>query len=117
MNNEKGFTLIEVLIALVLLGISFTILVDGYRTIIDSSERNSNYHFAANWSEKKMMEIVNNLDYGYHGDFEENGIHYRWVIEEEPLGNNLSKLNLIMNWQGFRGEMTYSSSRYILRSR
>lgn len=116
MSNEKGFTLIEVLIALVILGISFTILVDGYRTIMDSSKRNIDYQIAAKWSEDKLIKIVNGVELDRNGYFEENDKEYRWWVEENYLDDNITKLDLVISWQGLRAEIKYSCSRYIVRS-
>ncbi|QTL97159.1 prepilin-type N-terminal cleavage/methylation domain-containing protein [Iocasia frigidifontis] len=116
MSNEKGFTLIEVLIAMVILGISFTILIEGYRTIMASAERNRDYLLAAKWSEDKLISIVNGDDSDRRGYFEENGKEYSWWVEEKCLDDNLIRFDLIMSWPGLRAEIKYSCSRYLVRS-
>jgi|GEM_PF-4110265 len=105
MNNNsktcsKGFTLIEILVSLAILGIAFvailksTILVQG--SLISTKKENQ----AAMLGAKKMAEIVkdgpDNINQ-WDGTFEKNP-NLKWRIEDQPTSKDrLKKIKLIIS--------------------
>lgn len=118
-NNEEGFTLIETLIALVILGIGLSILVEGYLIVTDSIEYQRDYNYVLNWSETKMAEIVHKYELGRHGNFEYSGKVFQWNVEESYNADQseigLKTINLIVKWRGSNGSKTYRTARTVLK--
>lgn len=115
MNNENGFTLLEVLIALIILGISFSVLIQGYTEVLGSKSFNQNYNYVLEWSVDKMIEFENKVKLSTHGQFKFKGKAFVWWIEERYYEENINRLTLNVSWQGFNGKKNYSISRLILQ--
>ena len=118
-NSEDGFTLLETLIALVILGISLSILVEAYLIVSDSMEYQQDYNYVLNWSENKITEIIHGVELARHGSFEYSGNLFEWSVEEnhnidQAENTGLKETKLIVQWQGSNGRKTYSVSQTIL---
>ncbi|PRX30487.1 prepilin-type N-terminal cleavage/methylation domain-containing protein [Orenia metallireducens] len=111
---DRGFTLIEVLIAMLILGISLSILVQGFMGVNDGIERRRDYTYMASWSESKLNEIVSGVELATHGDFLYKGNLCSWSLEEDYIDEGVRGLKLIVRWLGSKGEYSYSVSRITL---
>ncbi len=114
MKGQLGFSLIEVLVALVILGVGVTILVAGFVQINDNYENINIKTYISNWSESKLNEIISGIDYNYHGNFEYRERRYRWWVEEDYLDNDLLKLILKVEWEEGNKIRQYSIYRYVI---
>lgn len=115
-QSKAGFTLIETLIALVILGVALAILVEGFLSITTTMDRQKDYNYLMARTEEKMIEVVNGIELATHGNFEYQGREYHWIIEEEVLEAGLKKIVLNVQWQGRNSEMNYSINRTIIES-
>lgn len=118
LKSQQGFTLLETLIAMVILGISISILVEGFLIVTDTIEYQRNYNYLINWSESKINEIAGGRELARHGGFEYSERLFQWSVEEsfqysEGL-TGLRKINLTIEWQGSNSKNTYIISRLIL---
>lgn len=123
LHKEGGFTLLETLIAMVILGVSITILVEAYLTVTNGIEYQRTYNFLTAWSGDKMTELVNGMELARHGSFEHNGREFKWYVEERydlseftdnDTGNGLKKMELIVEWQDRYIIRNYRVSRIVL---
>lgn len=117
MTGERGFTLIEVLVAVIILSIGFTFIAEGFSQAMNSYERTKNYNYVIGRAEEKLIEYSNGLEYLSHGTFERENRIYDWWIEEEPLpeSDNLSKIIITVEWA--EGDRQYSIERLYSRER
>lgn len=143
-NNEDGFTLLETLIALIILGISLSILVEGYIVVTDSIQNNRNHNYIITWSDSKMNQITSGTELARHGSFEYMNQNFNWRVEEKSLVNGsefkmryleenenefsvvmseiltrgiskgLKEIQLIVEWNGSNGIRDYQSKRLIV---
>ncbi|TDX53278.1 type IV pilus modification PilV family protein [Orenia marismortui] len=113
-DYKEGFTLIEVLIAMVILGVGFSILIQGFMEVNDGLETNKNYTYVSSWAESKLKEIALGIDLNNHGTFQSQSLNYRWSTEEKIITQKLKKLILRVQWQEDDKSKSYSLSRYIL---
>ncbi len=122
-DSEEGFTLLETLIALVILGISISILVEAYLIVTDSIEYQRNYNFVLNWSDGKMNELINGIELARHGSFEYLEKSFQWSVEEGFLDNNfknieekngLKTIELTVKWQSANSVKDYRTTRVVL---
>lgn len=106
---NKGFTLIEVLIALVILGISFTWLIVATNQSIDSATRSKFITTSTLLAQKRIAEVSTKKDAkapgSDQGDFGEDypGYTYTENIESTPL-EGCYKYTLTLKW-GDKGNL------------
>lgn len=116
--GQQGFTLLETLIAIVILGISISILVEGFITVTDTIEYQRYYNYLINWSDSKINEIATGHELARHGFFEYSGRMFYWNVKETLKYSDelagLREINLTIEWQGSIGKKTYSITRLIL---
>ena len=95
MKQEQGFTLLEVVIALTIVGISIAILVTGFSEVNDTLIKGQEYTYLATVADTKLREVINGLELSYSGYFSYQGAVYQWYIETEYLrAKNLARLKL-----------------------
>ena len=95
--NRRGFTLLEVLVAIAILGLGMTVLLSSQVGLFSSAQRAENLSVAENLARCKMSEIeVDLLKKGYQvtdqkdegeccKDEEEHGFKCEWKIERVEL--------------------------------
>lgn len=119
--HHSGFTLIEVLVTMALMGIVFPVAMHGLRVATNSARYARNSAEAATLAQTKLNEIValyqtqgsNTL--GSSGDFGANWPQYTWLAEE-VYNNELGviELSLVVNWLEPVGQRTLRLSTIIL---
>lgn len=114
MNNQDGFTLIEVLIAVTILGIGFAVLINGFTGVLVSNERSSDYLYVVSWADKKLIKVTNDIELNRHGSFEYKNKRFDWWIEEGYLETDLKKITLKVEWKLKNNTVTYSQERLVL---
>lgn len=62
MKSKRGFTLLEILVALSILGIAITILLQLFSANLRSLSASEDYVFAVSKAEAKMREILDDKD-------------------------------------------------------
>jgi prepilin-type N-terminal cleavage/methylation domain-containing protein len=97
-KDESGFTLMEVLIALVVLGIGFSILIEGFIGINNNLIQIKNYNYLINWSQTKLNQLVTETVIQQSGNFKYQNQQYQWWVEETYLDQYLKKINLNIKW-------------------
>lgn len=113
-NNQDGFTLIEVLIAVTILGIGFAVLINGFTGVLVSNERSSDYLYVVSWADKKLIKVTNDIELNRHGSFEYKNKRFDWWIEEGYLETDLKKITLKVEWKLKNNTVTYSQERLVL---
>ncbi len=111
-KNEAGFTLMEVLIALVILGVGFSILVQGYSLILTSLEKQRDYSYLTSWAEGKLIEAVNRVELAPRGYFVHKGKEFRWSIKQKGMDDGLREIILNVEWTGPNGLNFYRIERF-----
>lgn len=112
--KEEAFTLLEVLIAVTILGISISILVSGFNEVSDTLIHTGNYSYLASFAETKLREVINGVELSYSGYFAYQGQTYQWYIETEYLETRrLERLKLTI--QSPQKRDIYSRERLLWR--
>ncbi|MFW5972250.1 MAG: type II secretion system protein [Bacillota bacterium] len=124
MNSEKGFTLIEVLVAVTIFGIGFAIFIEGFSIVTTTIERNRDTSYVMNWADDKIVEYINGDSHNPYGDFTYNNKYFDWNITtsrlpediENPLESreDLRLLELRVEWPSNSGRRSYSIKRVVL---
>lgn len=112
MRLEAGFTLLEVLIAVTIVGISISILVSGFTEVNDTLLKGQEYTYMASFAETKLKAVINGIELSYSGYFDYQGRTYQWYIETEYLDTkNLERLKLTI--QSPQKRAIYSTKRLL----
>ena len=94
--RQRGFTLLEVVIALAILGISLVVLLQAQASSLANAGRSRDLTIATILARSKMIDVEKHLFHdGFQasteeedGDFHEEGhpdVHYKWRISEVEL--------------------------------
>lgn len=107
---ERGFTLLEVIVALAILGIGFALAMELLATGVRSAKASEEYTMAVLLARQKLVEVTDAaspLGSAEQGEFGEG---FRWVSEmqslpqEEDLPAKLYQVRVRVTWPGRRGE-------------
>ncbi len=116
---ERGFTLLEVIVALAILGVAFTLAMEVLATGVRSAKASGDYTQAVLLARQKMAEIAATRNLEALADGGEYGAGFRWASEiqplpqEEDLPAQLYQVRVRVTWLGRRGEK--SLDLYTLR--
>ena len=110
-SAEHGFTLLEVMIALAILGMTFAFAMELLATGVRSAKTSEDYVQAALLARQKVAQVAVLPSTGGEADGGEFGGGFRWVSEvhplpqeEEGLPARLYQVRVRVTWPGRRGE-------------
>ncbi len=110
-NPEAGFTLLEVLVAVTILGIGLAALMEGFAAGVLLLQNTRNSSIAIILAEGKLAEVENGLETADAGDFRNAGeeySRYRWRVAREPgEAEGVQKVTVTVSWDSPRGVKSY----------
>jgi general secretion pathway protein I len=103
LKKEKGFTLLEVIVAIAIMGISIVLIMQLFSGGLRSGKISSDYTLAVFHTREKMEEMLINPA-AVTGDF---GDGYKWQTEVTPYSltgedSGLLKITVKVSWATFR---------------
>ncbi|MFH1062883.1 MAG: type II secretion system protein [Candidatus Omnitrophota bacterium] len=101
-KNQKGFTLLEVMLSLAIISISLMVIIYSFSQAITAKAAVSNYTKAMFLSQKKLFDLsFSNLrTVENQGQFLEPFEQFKWQIKTDRTNfSNLAKVDLIIEWQ------------------
>ncbi len=101
MRNNKGFTLLEVMLSLSIISISLMVIIHSFSLAISVKNSVNNYSKAIFLSEKKLSEIkLSGSDkMENNGKFLEPFERFNWQIKADRTNfSDLAKIDLIIEW-------------------
>ncbi len=119
LSREAGFTLLEVIVALAILAVAFTLAMELLATGVRSAKASEDYTQAVLLARQKIAEIAVTPALEGMADGGEFGGGFRWVSEIQPLPQEedvparLYRVRVRVTWPGRRGEK--SVDLYTLR--
>ncbi len=117
-NSEAGFTLLEVLVAVTILGIGLTALVEGFAAGLAVLQNTRNNSIAIILAEGKLAEVENGLVAADAGDFAEAGEEYsrfRWTVSRaQGETEGVRRVTVTVSWDSPRGRRSYALSSAII---
>ena len=100
-DNRRGFTLIEVLATLLLLGIVLPVAMRGVSMSLAAASRARNMAEAASLADTKLNELVATQMWstsGDSGDFGEQFPGYTWSSQATPFDYGMTQIDLRVSW-------------------
>jgi type II secretion system protein I len=101
--NEYGFTLIEVLVAVVIMGLALPLLLEGFSLVLDSTSRAYEETFATILAREKLNEVCLSLSQESEGDVIDKGKRFHWEVMKKPG----DEVFVVVTWQGRRSMRKY----------
>jgi len=101
-QGARAFTLVEVLAALVLLGIVVPVCMRGISVALSAAETAKHMSQAASLGEAKLNEMVSTNDWtlaGTTGDFGTDWPGYRWSCQTNTRDFDVTEIILTVTWQ------------------
>ncbi len=122
LHAEYGFTLLEVIIALAILGVAFALAMELLATGVRSAKASDDYTQAVLLARQKLAEIAGTPKLEESADGGDFGGGFRWSSEVKPLPqdqqeglpSSLYRVRVRVAWTGRRGEK--SLDLYTLRT-
>lgn len=109
-RRDHGFTLLEVMIALVILGLGFAMAMELLATGVRSAKASEDYTQAVLLAQQKMAEVSVARTLTRAADAGELGGGFRWVSEIQPLEQaeelpgRLYSVRVRITWPSRHGE-------------
>lgn len=120
LRRNVGFTLIEVLVALVVVTAGLTIIAQGFLSGGRASVISQNRSLAAMLAESKMAEVeagIISTTTTASGTFEPERPDFSWTVESESTTTTgLSKITLTITWKERQDDVTFVLTR-LMRGR
>ncbi|MDI6736724.1 MAG: prepilin-type N-terminal cleavage/methylation domain-containing protein, partial [bacterium] len=104
-SNSKGFTLIEVMVAITILALSLIVILNLFSRTISSTADIRNYTIGLILAQSKITEIKSKLETNLEGIFENGDVEYEWAvaINQSPW-EGVEEIQLQVFWQGRKGQ-------------
>ena len=119
-SRVDGFTLTEVLVALVVVTASLTVIAQGFLSGGKASLSSQNETRAAWMAESKIAELESGIlstQAGSSGTFEPEHPDYAWTVEpESTTTTGLSKITVTVTWKEREQERTFVLTRLMRES-
>lgn len=109
-SGEAGFTLLEVIIALAILGVGFALAMELLAAGVRSAKASEDYTQAVLLARQKMAEVAVTQNLTGVADTGEFGGGYRWISEVQPLEQQeelpgrLFSVRVRVSWPSRQGE-------------
>lgn len=102
MKHEKGFTLLEVMVAITILSVALLGILQLFSKSLDSARLNKEYTLALIFLQSKFSEIEQGLEENRKGEFNER---YRWEANLQPTDTRyMEEIRLKITWPGKKKE-------------
>lgn len=104
LQTEKGFTLLEALISLLIMGLTLSYILPGFFQVVELQTYLTAKTEASILGQGKLEEIINKAELAQEGVFPEPWAHFHWRYDEERLAESLTRGVLIVRWEGYLSE-------------
>ena len=115
MKARRGFTLLEVLATLVLVGIVLPIAMQGATLSLSAADSARKRTEATALAEAKLFELAAYGPEGaLSGDFSPEQPQYRWAADVAYMETNLAEIRVEVIWDTARGERSAALTTMVM---
>lgn len=112
-SKNSGFTLIEVLIAVTIVGIAFVVIVQGYISLTGLVRQIREYQLVNFFATNKLTQLVQKTDLKTNGIEDLEIMEVSWKSLDQSVGQGVRQVMIIVEWQGSRGAKDYKLTTLI----
>jgi len=114
-NNERGITLLEVLIAMIILGFSLLLLLNMAMVALDGNDWSNKTTIATQLLQEKMEQLRSVANTGLvDGSDTTKGYARSWTVTN--AGNHLRRVDVNVTWEDIRAQMHIDSMTALIRT-
>jgi len=109
-RNQDGLTLLEVLVAIVIMSVSLLLLLNMAMIALDSNDWSNNTTVATQLMQEKLENLrsePNLQPYVSSGTDTVGDIRRAWLVT--PAGNHLRRVEVMVQWADLKGQATNNS--------
>jgi len=113
-SNQKGLTILEVLIAMLILSASLLLLLNMAMVALDSNDLSNNMTNATQLMQEKLEQVRNipNLSSAHNGSDSVEGVARSWTVT--TAANHLRQIDVSVTWEDALGRTkTNQLSAYV----
>lgn len=103
-REQKGFTILEALVSLVILGLAFSYILPGFSQLLDTQTYLTKQTAASILGRGKLAEIRTGAERAQEGTFPEPWSDLHWRYHEERPAEGLCRQIVVVRWEGFLGD-------------
>lgn len=107
LKQESGFTLIEIMVAVVIVGISFVVIIEGYMAMSGLVQQMKEYQLVSSFASQRMNQVIQKMDISTYGTEELRNLEVTWNSMEQSVGDGVKQLMVLVEWQGRKGPKQY----------
>ncbi len=106
-KKDTGFTLIEILVAVTIVGIAFAIIAHGYISLTGLVRQIREYQVVDSFANNKLNQVVRKIDPGVIGYHDLGLMEVDWQVIDLDMGDGVRRVTITVEWSGRRGPRTY----------
>ncbi len=108
-KNQTGITILEVLIAMIILSISLLLLLNMGMVALDGNDWSNKTTIATQMMQEKLEELRNvpNLSSSANGHDTSSGVSRVWTVTD--AGSHLRRVDVAVTWEDIRGDSSTSN--------
>jgi|SRR5690554_526804 len=110
-RDQNGFTILEALVSLVILGLAFSYILPGFSQLLDSQTYLTTQTEAYILGRGKLAEIITGAERAQEGAFPEPWSDLHWRYNEEKPAEGLRRRIVVVRWEGLLGDKQITVSR------
>jgi prepilin-type N-terminal cleavage/methylation domain-containing protein len=124
-GNNRGFTLLEVMLASVVLALGTVMIYQAYFSLLNSHAYMSEYLRLSPWMDEKLWEAQDVLAHGggqagieTHGGFLQGGRKFAWDLNISPISQRegLFDIELVVAKVAEKGNRRFSRNAYVIQA-
>ena len=106
-TQNAGFTLIEILVAVTIVAISFVVLIQGYLYMSGLVQNMREYQLVNAFAERKLNHQAQQMNDNTAGREKLKNIMVKWRIKDENVGDGVRQVMITVQWKGKNGSKEY----------
>lgn len=115
-ENQDGFTILEVMIAMIILSMSLLLLLNMAMVALDGNDWSNKTTIATQMMQQKFEELRNvpGLGSSHSGEDKVGDTKRMWTVSR--AGNHLRRIDVYINWEDVRGKMKADTMTSFIRT-
>ena len=113
-RSQAGFTILEVLIAMIILSISLLLLLNMAMVALDGNDWSNKTTVATQLLQQKLEQLRTNVNSLASGQDTVGGIQRTWTVTK--IDHNLRRVDVSISWEDIRNDTITNSMTTYMRT-